>query len=67
MKKTVGARLTPTLESKLQELCTVARRRPSAVVRALIAGATPASLPKAWVAGSEEDQMLLAEVEGHGR
>ena len=47
--RTVGVRLTPVLEQRLAELCAVAQRRPSVVLRALIATATTDNLPSTTV------------------
>jgi hypothetical protein len=61
--KAVGVRLTPMLEAKLRELCALAQREPSTVLRALLAGATVESLPRAWREASAEERRVLAEID----
>jgi predicted transcriptional regulator len=61
--RTVGVRLTPVLEQRLEELCAVAQRRPSVVLRALVATATIDNLPRAWQEASMEEKTLLAEID----
>ena len=61
--RTIGVRLTPVLEQRLEELCTVAQRRPSVVLRALIATATIDNLLRVWREASIEEKTLLAEID----
>jgi hypothetical protein len=58
----VNLKLTPGLHEKLQVLCRHAHRNRCAVLRTLIAQATPEDLPRSWQ--DPHEAALLAEVEG---
>jgi hypothetical protein len=62
--KPVGVRLTPALEQKLREFCSLAQRGRSAILRAVLASATPDSLPRCWLAVTPEERERLREIEG---
>jgi len=56
-------RLTPMVKEKMDELAQVVGKSRAAVVRALILNATLADLPRTWTAVSEEEKLLMHEVE----
>jgi predicted transcriptional regulator len=56
----VGVRLPPDLERKFELLCAAADRRPSVVLRVLVAAATPAQV-KAWAEAQDRGGEVPAE------
>jgi hypothetical protein len=59
----VAVRVPPTLLAKLAEFCVLSGRSPSEVLRALLAAAEVANLPRSWIEVTATERAILADVE----